>query len=58
MTGIRLGKLLRVNLRIITKENEYKWWVKGLIPDKKGVKLEDYEKILRSAFPDKPSVEK
>jgi len=55
MTEIRLGKLLQVNFRIITKDNEYKWWVKGLIPEKKGVKLEDYEKILRSAFPDKLS---
>lgn len=58
MKEIKLGKLLQVNLRIVTREKEYKWWVKSLIPERKGVKLEDYKNLLRQAFPDKMSVQK
>jgi len=35
---------------------EYEWHVAGLIPEKKDVKIEDYENILRPIFGDKLSV--
>lgn len=54
-----------VKLNIITSEKEYNWYGAGygaglVLPDgwKTGVKLEDYENILRLAFPKKLSVKK
>jgi len=52
----KLGREIRINVR--TSKKEYKWHAKGLIPEKRGVRLEDYEKILRRVFPCKLSVRK
>ena len=40
-------------INITTNKKTQKWFTLGLIPEKKDVKLEDYENILRQAFPDK-----
>jgi len=59
ITKVELDKFVKlIKLDIITREEEYKWYPKGLIPEQKDVKLEDYENILRQAFPDKLSVKK
>jgi len=48
----------RVRLSMVTMEKEYKWWTRGLFPDRKGAKLEDYKSVLRPALGDKLSVKK
>ena len=48
---------LLCDLKIITY-GKHEWCVEGLIPEKKDVKLEDYENMLRPVFGDKLSVKK
>ncbi len=56
---VELNKFFKaVKLDIITSEERYKWYARGLIPEKKGKKLEDYQNILQQAFPNNLSVKK
>ena len=48
---------LLCDLKIITY-GKHEWCVEGLIPEKKDVKIEDYENMLRPIFGDKLSVKK
>jgi hypothetical protein len=50
------GRLIGLN--IITSRKKHKWGVRGLVPEKKGVKLEDYENMLRPIFKDRLIVKK
>jgi hypothetical protein len=55
---VELKKYLRgARINITTNEKKYRWFVQG-IPGQKSPKIEDYERILRSAIPDKSSVSK
>ena len=59
ITKVELKKFGRgAKINIITSKKKHKWYAAGLIPEKKGVKLEDYENILRPVFGDKLSVKK
>ena len=59
ITKVELKKMrVGVELNIITGKKEHKSWAKGLIPEKKKAKIEDYEKLLRPIFGDKLSVKK
>lgn len=45
---VELKKFLRaVRLKIVASGEQYKWFVRGLIPEKKNVRVEEYESILR-----------
>lgn len=48
---------LGAKIRLITDEKKYEWYVRG-IPGKKDAKIEDYENILKTVFPNKLSVSK
>ncbi|MEM0007564.1 MAG: hypothetical protein QXR89_04775 [Candidatus Bathyarchaeia archaeon] len=48
---------LGAKIRLITDEKKYEWYVRG-IPGKKDAKIEDYESILKTVFPNKLSVSK
>lgn len=48
----------RIGLSIVTREEEHKWLVVGPFPGKNGVRIADYENMLRPIFGDKLSVKK
>ena len=59
ITEIRLKKgWIGIKLEIITSKKKYKWGIEGLNNQKKGLKLEDFENMLRPVFEDKLSVKK
>lgn len=59
ITEIRLKKgWIESKLEIITIKKKYKWGIEGLNNQKEGLKLEDFENILRPIFGDKLSVKK
>lgn len=51
---IEINKFMKaLRLDIKTSHGDYSWYAHGFIPEKKGMKLEDYENMLRPVFKEK-----